>query len=580
MRYQKIIFLIIFLAVVITAASFFVGENLPQKETFLSPEIIQPASFLNSLYGSEEAYENVFANLPKTSAGPDVLAGIVSHHFLAKQFIADFYNEIGNEKVFTVFLISPDHYNVLFPAGTIAYASKMPWKTPFGDIFSDKEAINSLIARENVMINDSAMGLEHGISVEIPFVKNFFPNAKIVPIVVKNNYSYEKLFDLGKKLKGLTNEKSILIVSSDFSHDATQKTAKANDKKSLEILRNLSLDKISEVTSDCVSCLAVMSGYLPNPKDYKFSLIGNKDSSDFLAGAEKTVTSYVSGFYEIPNSVQILFVGDLMFDRGIRYYAQNPPAGGGENNFIFEKVSNFLQNNDLVLANLEGPITDSKSVSSDTKVGSTDNTIFTFDKSLAKTLFEENIKLVNLANNHILNFGQKGIDSTEKYLDSAHVSYFGAPGGEKSTIKEVDGVKFGFVSYNEFVAKPSLEQISAINEIISLKEKADIVVVFCHWGKEYFSEPSQADRELAHKFVDAGAGLVIGSHPHVIVPMEVYKNKRIYYSLGNFIFDQYFSENVRKGLGVVLSINKQTKQMSFEEKNFYLEINGQTSISE
>ncbi len=274
--------------------------------------------------------------------------------------------------------------------------------------------------------------------------------------------------------------------------------------------------------------------------------------------------------------VQLLFVGDLMFDRGIRYYA----GKSGENEFIFNKISSTLLASDLVVANLEGPITDSKSVSSGTVPGSKDNYSFTFDSSVAKTLFRENIRVVDLGNNHILNFGGAGVTSTEKYLDNASVGYFGAPGGEKSIIKNINGVNIAFVSYNEFLSSDiALEQSAAINEIKKLKSEADITVVFSHWGVEYALSQTEAQKALARQFIDAGADLIIGSHPHVIEPMEAYNGKRIYYSLGNFIFDQYFSEDVRKGLGVIVMIDKNTKQLEFKEKGFYLYSNGQTRLA-
>ncbi len=270
--------------------------------------------------------------------------------------------------------------------------------------------------------------------------------------------------------------------------------------------------------------------------------------------------------------VQILFVGDLMFDRGIRYYAEK----GGGNNFIFEKISSLLLDNDLAIINLEGPITDEKSISSGTKAGSANNYFFTFDPSLAKTLFNQNIRLVGLGNNHILNFGSKGLASTEKYLDAANVSYFGAPGGGRSIVKEIDGVKIAFVGYNEFAGSDiAAEQKSAVEEI-KKQNLADVVIVFCHWGAEYVKNPSKNIKDLARQFIDAGADLIIGSHPHVIQPMEEYKDKRIYYSLGNFIFDQHFNEDVRQGMGVIVKISKNTKQLEFEKKIFYLDDNGQT----
>ncbi len=273
------------------------------------------------------------------------------------------------------------------------------------------------------------------------------------------------------------------------------------------------------------------------------------------------------------NYAQILFVGDLMFDRYIRQAAEEK-----SNDFIFEKVSDFLKNFDLVVANLEGPITLNKSISVGTAPASADNYVFTFDPSLAKTLFEKNIRLVDLGNNHILNFGQKGLDSTQKYLSETNISYFGTPNGQESIVKEINGAKIAFVSYNQFADNPLENQKTALEEIRKDKQEANIIVLCAHWGIEYSNNPSQMIKDLAHQFIDAGADLIVGTHPHVIEPLEEYHGKRIYYSLGNFIFDQYFNASVRQGLGVIVKINLQTKELNFSEKKFSLELNGQTSL--
>lgn len=158
------------------------------------------------------------------------------------------------------------------------------------------------------------------------------------------------------------------------------------------------------------------------------------------------------------------------------------------------------------------------------------------------------------------------------------VSRYCSPNGEKSIIKDVDGIKIGFVSYNQFNGAP-LEQQNTIDEIKKVKTATDLVIIFCHWGDEYQLKENTNQETLAHQFVDAGADLVIGSHPHVIQPMEEYMGKRIYYSLGNFIFDQYFNESVRNGLGVVVQIDKTTKKLDFSERHFYLQNNGQTLLT-
>ena len=276
----------------------------------------------------------------------------------------------------------------------------------------------------------------------------------------------------------------------------------------------------------------------------------------------------------VQKSVKILFVGDLLFDRGIRYYADK----NGGNDFIFKKISSALAGNDLVVANLEGPITNNKSVSAGTVVGSPDNYFFTFDPSVATTLFKENIKMVDLGNNHILNFGQTGLTATKKYLTEAGVGYFGDSSSDsKSTSTVINGIKVAFVGYNQFSGlTDGKEEQATIDEIKKVRGTSDIVVVFSHWGVEYDSAPTSAMKALAHQFIDAGADVVVGSHSHVIGQVEAYKGKRIYYSLGNFIFDQYFSEEVRNGLGVKVKIDGKTKQLDFSETHFYLDTNGQT----
>ncbi len=567
---RNTIIVVLATAAVVTAAvcsySFFTPENHSQENS--------NQTYLASIYNNKEAYQDIFSNL-QPAEETSAKAGVISHHFLAEQLIADFYNQVANDKISTVILLSPNHYNVFLPSGTVAYSSYLTWQTPLGNIGVNKEILDSLVKNNGVQINDSAMGLEHGIYIEVPFIKKFFPNAEIVPLVLKNNASEEDFIQLGEKLKNISGENSILIVSSDFSHEASFSEAKINDLESIADLKNIENSSFESTTNDCKQCLIAMSAFLNDGKDYRFNLIDNKNSFDISGEDSDSVTSYVSGFYAPYDFVQVLFVGDLMFDRGIRHYAE---LGGG-NEFIFDKISKELLNNDLVVANLEGPITDNKSVSLGTAMGSADNYFFTFDPSVAKTLFQENIGVVDLGNNHILNFGYAGLEQTKNYLDKAGVSYLGVPNGQRSVIKDVGGITMAFVGYNEFLSSDlPAEQKAVVDEIKRIKDGADIVVVFCHWGVEYAPQPTEAQKELAHQFVDAGADLVIGSHPHVIQLSEEYNGKMIYYSLGNFIFDQYFNENVRNGLGVVVKINKTTKQLQFNDVHFYLDSNGQTLL--
>jgi len=278
-----------------------------------------------------------------------------------------------------------------------------------------------------------------------------------------------------------------------------------------------------------------------------------------------------SSFPVSGDKIKILFLGDLMFDRWIREVSEKRG-----NDFIFQKVNSLLQSEDLVIGNLEGPITDKASVSVASQMGDSNNYIFTFPPESAGELFKENIKLVNIGNNHILNQGQAGLADTENFLKNANVNFFGDPENQDLRFKIYDlgNTKIAFVNYDQFMSNAAQQTFDDIKNAEA--QGADSIILYTHWGTEFVLEPSQKIKDLAHEFVDAGADLIIGSHPHVIQTKEIYKGKTIYYSLGNFIFDQYFSPDTQKGMGVEATVDPATKKIDFKEYNFSLLKSGQT----
>ncbi len=273
--------------------------------------------------------------------------------------------------------------------------------------------------------------------------------------------------------------------------------------------------------------------------------------------------------------VKILFVGDMMFDRYIR---QATEKHGGDYNYIFSDIKSDLEQYNLVVGNLEGPITNKQSVSVGTAMDEKRNLVFSFDPAVAGALAENNIGLVSLGNNHILNQGEGGLAETKKYLDEAGVRYFGDTGNgdPEFQAEEIGGTKIGFINYNYSIAG-SLER--AIGDIGNIRNSVDFVIVCPHWGVEYRTgKPSQNIQEMGRKFIDAGADLVIGTHPHVVEASETYRGKRIYYSLGNFIFDQYFSPDTMHGLAVAVEINPADGSMNFQEISVVMEKDGKTEF--
>ncbi len=261
-----------------------------------------------------------------------------------------------------------------------------------------------------------------------------------------------------------------------------------------------------------------------------------------------------------PKPIKIIFGGDLMFDRNVRLQAEK----FGDYDFFFTNLAPLFQEADLVVANLEGPITKFSSQSVGTLPGSPKNFIFTFSPAVVETLAKNNFYLLNLGNNHILNFGLGGLAQTKNYLKAAGIGYFGntVDDEERYFIWQKDNLKIGFVNYNQFA--PNGFAV-AKEDILKTRPQADLIILYAHWGEEYQEEPNKLIKEQAHQLIKTGADLIIGSHPHVVQSTEAYQGKKIYYSLGNFLFDQYFSPETQKGLLVVLTIDPKTRAFSFRD---------------
>jgi len=251
---------------------------------------------------------------------------------------------------------------------------------------------------------------------------------------------------------------------------------------------------------------------------------------------------YVRAFSPVDRNVEIIFGGDIMLDRSIRLAMERE----GEDH-VFSCIKDLLLSVDLVVANLEGPITSYPSKSTTSKVGEPDNFTFTFATSTAALLARHNISLLNLGNNHIFNFGREGLAQTKQWLDGAGVKYFGDPDlPEDERVERLtkNRVKLSFVNWSDWTSDKTDHTVAQVRKE---KEAGRIVVVYTHWGEEYVPATSRM-KQLAHSFIDAGAEVVIGSHPHIVQEHEVYAGKHIYYSLGNFLFDQYWNKEVRRGL--------------------------------
>ena len=248
---------------------------------------------------------------------------------------------------------------------------------------------------------------------------------------------------------------------------------------------------------------------------------------------------------------KIVFVGDIMFDRGVETLMKNTSFS-----YPMEMIKDFLNGFDFSVGNLEGPLNEKPKEFSDASM------MFSFDKRSVDSLKLGDFKVVSLANNHTLNMGRIGLEETKSILKESGIGFSGDPiECDADYIYQRDGITFYSVNVT-YPSNCSNDEIAKSIKETKFYNPETFFVVLVHWGTEYATTSSEEQEYLAHDMIDAGADLIIGGHPHVVEEVEKYNNKLIFYSLGNFIFDQYFSKETQEGLGVGVEIYPDKKVYS------------------
>ncbi|MDQ5824487.1 MAG: CapA family protein [Chloroflexota bacterium] len=280
------------------------------------------------------------------------------------------------------------------------------------------------------------------------------------------------------------------------------------------------------------------------------------------------------------DEVSLVFVGDLMLGR---YVGSTVAARGYDT--PFETVRPLLQSADLAVGNLEGPLVRRGSIRIPPPAPNELN--LTGDDRSAPALSRAGFDLLSLANNHALDSGAAGLQSTVSALRASGMTSFGladAQGRQLPIIRQVRGVKVAFLGYttilniitndmwNNGALRPSIGYVNPTSQadkdlfaeqIASARTKADIVVVFMHWGNEYKTQPDSWVVELGKLASRSGADLVVGAHPHVAQGMKVEleggpaRSTLVVYSLGNALFDQMARMETRQGLALSVRVDKQ-----------------------
>lgn len=280
----------------------------------------------------------------------------------------------------------------------------------------------------------------------------------------------------------------------------------------------------------------------------------------------------------VKNEIVIAAVGDVMMPESIQASLSGKKHGY---DFLFEKIAPDLGAADITIANLETPIDHKAAVSGYPK--------FNARPALLSALKKSGVRIVSIANNHIMDAGPDGMKRTLDNIEAAGIIFTGA-GRTKAEAEKIKHLKardvnVAFLSYtygtNQRLPRKALQSpgvnilrtnsepdlASATVTVRRARASADLVVVSLHWGDEYAVDPTSWQRRVALELIEAGADVILGHHPHVLQPIESHtaqdgRTGLIVFSLGNFVSSQnagitYQNKDHRKALrgdGIILSI--------------------------
>lgn len=237
--------------------------------------------------------------------------------------------------------------------------------------------------------------------------------------------------------------------------------------------------------------------------------------------------------------VILIATGDVVPGRSVNYQLIK------YNNFSwpFDKVKDVLESGDITVVNFEVPLVKNCPTA-------TEGMVFCGREKAVEGLVDSGVDVATLANNHSSDYGLAGIENTIKIFNQSGINVAGLEGD--ILYKTVNGTRFAFLAFNDIYG--SIPPVLTANKdimqkyITEARKNSDVVVVSMHWGIEYRAEPDARQIELAHFVADSGADLIIGNHPHWVQSDEQYKTTYIKYAHGNFVFDQMWSEETKKGV--------------------------------
>lgn len=472
-----------------------------------------------------------------------VYGAIVPPSELLEKELSVFFSKLKNSQSVDTFVVIGENHSL---RGNFEIASsKYGYETDYGNVEPHIELVDTLIDENpRVGISYGAFSKEKSISNMMPYIELYFPEAKVVSISVKDFASDKDLEDLATTLAKNLGDNDVVIASTVFSEQMNSRVTAFHDELSINVLETFDLGGIDQMDVDSRPVLYGAMSYLEKVGAQSVEITKNirtTENSNIFA-------VFHSGEPSENRKLTITAFGDMMLGRYVRTLMESNGM-----DYIFENIrgyeNRFFEGADVVFGNLEGPI---KGLG---RSGGT-SMVFGFNEDIAPFLKKYGFNLFSLANNHATDQGWDGRDTTIEALEKNDLGWCGHPSeADYGSVhySKVGDKNYAFLCFHDVTYK--LNDDAAIELIKKIRPNVDYLIVSIHWGYEYKHTPDwNTEISPGRNFIDAGADFVIGHHPHVVQSFEIYNGKPIFYSLGNFVFDQYWSTETQEELaiGIVL----------------------------
>lgn len=478
------------------------------------------------------------------------LAVVVPHHNLVMDRRQALLKELSaDSQPKTILLISPNHFNV--GLDDVIVGDKA-WTVQQGQhTISPDASLAHWLQQENLAsVDNLVFDNEHGVKNLLSEVAEFFPEAKLLPVLLKDSTTPEIVGLLLNSLSTHCPDCGV-IASVDMSHYQPAQVAEMHDIQTIRVLTTLDSTQVWDVEVDSNPALAFLLGWAKKQQVNRFTLADHTNSGLLANNLDTETTSHVFGYYTQgeptapEETLTFTFGGDGMFGREIGYQFQD--------NFpeLFSQLGNrTFWGTDISWINLEGPVSDQVLVQDRQPA----DLVFHFSNQTIQALQYLQLTTLGLGNNHTYNQGEQGLATTRAELIEAGFDVHGHPNhvSAESVVRYTQGaIHVSLLAVNALVSTDGLEAL-----IQQEKQAGSVVVVLPHWGTEYQPKHSSLQERLATAWVVAGADLIIGMHPHVIQDAQLIHGVPVLYSLGNFVFDQTFSDETQQGLLVTGALTK------------------------